>query len=67
MDTKSKIREAEAYHSMGFLKEALDIYQEILSGISGVDPSGMEISGSLHDQINRSTGLFMVQILIHQI
>jgi type II secretory ATPase GspE/PulE/Tfp pilus assembly ATPase PilB-like protein/tetratricopeptide (TPR) repeat protein len=43
MGIKSRIREAEVCHSMGFLKEALDIYQEILSGISESDPSGMEI------------------------
>jgi len=40
---KSKIREAEVYHSMGFLKETLDIYQEMLSHISKFSPSDMKI------------------------
>lgn len=33
---ESKMKEAEAYHSMGLVKESLSVYQEILSGIPGL-------------------------------
>jgi len=45
MDIKSKIREAEIYHSMGLLEESLGVYEGILSGTSELDPSDRETIG----------------------
>jgi type II secretory ATPase GspE/PulE/Tfp pilus assembly ATPase PilB-like protein len=42
MAIKSKIREAELYHSMGLLEESLDTYEGLLSGISKLDTSHRE-------------------------
>jgi type II secretory ATPase GspE/PulE/Tfp pilus assembly ATPase PilB-like protein len=43
MGVKSKIREAKVYHSMGFLNETLDIYEEILLNTPRLSPSDLEI------------------------
>ncbi|MBW2077972.1 MAG: type II/IV secretion system protein [Deltaproteobacteria bacterium] len=43
MSIESRIREAEVYHSMGFLKETLNIYEDILSNSPRLSPSDMEI------------------------
>jgi type II secretory ATPase GspE/PulE/Tfp pilus assembly ATPase PilB-like protein len=42
MEIKSKIKEADAYYSMGLLEESLGIYEGLLSGISPRDPTGMK-------------------------
>ena len=38
MNIESKIKEADAYHSMGLLEESLDIYKELLSTLSKSEP-----------------------------
>lgn len=38
MDIKSKIKEADAYHSMGLLEESLNVYEEVLSNLSQSEP-----------------------------
>jgi len=38
MDTSSRIKEAEAYQSMGLLEDSLNVYEEIFSGISDSKP-----------------------------
>ena len=46
MDLESKIREADAYHAMGLLKESLDIYEEILLTLSESEPHKMKTLNS---------------------
>ena len=38
MDIESKIKEADAYYSMGLLRESLNVYEEILSSIPKSEP-----------------------------
>ncbi len=38
MDIESKIKEADAYYSMGLLRESLNVYKEVLSTISKSEP-----------------------------
>ena len=38
MDIESKIKEADAYQSMGLLRESLHVYKEVLASISKSEP-----------------------------
>lgn len=42
MDTRSKIKEAEVYCSMGLFSEALEVYERIVSDASGLDAQEVE-------------------------
>ena len=38
MDTSYRIKEAEAYQSMGLLEDSLNVYEEMFSGIPDSKP-----------------------------
>lgn len=42
VEISRKLREAEAYSSMGLIAESLKLYEEILSGIAGQNPQKMQ-------------------------
>jgi len=44
-DIKMKMKEAETCHSMGMVREALQVYEKILTGLPGKDGQLREIVG----------------------